>query len=505
MRTYPLAWKCGAAKSLEMNDRKRTTTCSILWLTTSLSHGPYCSFRHHQSRPALADALSMNSHISAKRRRHSLGQPTVTRFYSTALGSSATSTASPPLNCLDPDFFLHQVETTVHNVLSQFPDHGNNNESNLQEAQKDFLLTLGGSQRESFGVAQNLHQRLSGLRKNNDCPRCWMQRAHCICKNCPPLGDNVLPQLNRIFLILHHKEVAMKVDTAKLIMAAFPYKCRLVVAGIAPEYQASMKELNEAMEISSSSKKCLVLFPDETAKSMHEILVQDYGQLLHYSNHNDNDDSEEATSPSSGSRKNNNSNNNKNIYQPYDLIVLDGTWAQARKIHTKYILPAKQGGPRRVQLSESAVETLQEANDQSGHQLRRHTIAWRQVGTYEATRLFLKDLDDALPNDNQWLSSSIPATTCSESLSTSEAVWKQIAKYQSIANEAARRELGPPRESQKKLSWWILVDANHFTSAKNRSCLKFQLLILICNTGSSITTSTRALSHQLGAVSLLFV
>ncbi|CAJ1969354.1 unnamed protein product [Cylindrotheca closterium] len=416
------------------HSKKRGTCCTILWLTTTTSFYD-------------GEALSIinSQKASPKRWRQRLGRHftphTATRFHSTALGSSSsssTATTTPPLDCLDPDFFLQQVETSVRNALSQFPDHDTQNDSNIQAAQKEFLLTLDGPQRESFGVAQNLHQRLSGLRKNNDCPRCWMQRAHCICQDCPPISTStsapLLPQLDRIFVIMHHKEIAMKVDTAKLILGAFPDKCRLVVAGIGPEYQASMKELYEAMELKSSAndgddnddnKNCLVLFPDENAKSIQEILVQDYhGQLPNMSNDDD------------GSEVNEKMEN----YQPYDLIVLDGTWAQARKIHTKYIAPMEQGGPRRVQLSESAVETLQGANDQSGHQLRRHTVAWRQVGTYEATRLFLKDLEQALPRDDLLLSSS------SELNLSAEPVWKQIAKYQSISNEAARREMGPPRE-----------------------------------------------------------
>lgn len=252
---------------------------------------------------------------------------------------------------------------------------------------------------------------------------------------------HVLPQLNRIFLIMHHKEIALKVDTAKLILAAFPDKCRLVVAGIGPEYQESMKELQEAMQpehgesnSNNSNKNCLVLFPDDNAHSMEEILLQD-GQ---HPSQDKTSDSGDTTIKGLATIDPSN-NHPAQDYQPYDLIVLDGTWAQARKIHSKYIPPIERGGPRRVQLSESAVATLQEANDQSGHQLRRHSTAWRQVGTYEATRLFLKDLETALP-----------ASSLVDTLDEEPPVWEQIAGYQAISNEAARRELGPARVSQKK-------------------------------------------------------
>jgi DTW domain-containing protein YfiP len=272
----------------------------------------------------------------------------------------------------DPDYFLHQVESTVDNVLNSL-------------SRKD-IHDIAPDQRESLGVARHLQKRLQALRTNNDCPRCWMQQAHCICPRIPSVACP--PSLNRVFLILHHKEVAMKVDTSKLILAAFPRQCRLVVAGIGPDYQESMKELLETV---NNNKDCLVLFPDDHAKTMTEIVIQ----------------KQEACEE----RKS------------FDLIVVDGTWAQARKIHARYIPSPVQ----RVQLSQQAVDFLGE--EESGHQLRRHSTAWRQVGTFEATRLFLKDLEDLLP-------------------SSSTEVWKKIEKYQEVANEAAKRELPPPRQKR---------------------------------------------------------
>ena len=184
----------------------------------------------------------------------------------------------------------------------------------------------------------------------------------------------------------------MKVDTAKLIMAAFPEKCRLVVSGIGPDHQKSMSEFMQAMENNSN---CLILFPDETAQGLNDVIKS----------------ADDTT---------------KNLL---DLVVIDGTWIQARKMHTRYIKPTEDGGPIRVKLSQKAVTALEQPQDNSAHQMRRHSITWRQVGTFEATRLFLKDLNGLFPS-----TSSIPAC-------------EQIRHYQDIANEAAKVELGPPRQS----------------------------------------------------------
>lgn len=289
----------------------------------------------------------------------------------------------------DEDFFLRQVETTVQKVLSSC--------SSLDDKkEEDNILALPFHQREAVGVARHLHKRIQALRRNNDCPRCWMQRAHCICPNCPPATMPTESQkLKRIFLLMHHKEIAMKIDTAKLILAAFPHQCRLVVGGIGPEYQDSMKEMMQAMQ---NNTNCLVLFPDENARTFQEIVAAEESK-----NHGTSSNGDE-----------------------WDVIVLDGTWAQARKLHARYL--SEDGGPRRVQLSEEAVQMLQEQKgDNRGHQLRRHSITWRQVGTFEATRIFLRDFF--------WDSHQDPP------------VWEQIQNYQEIANQAAKRELGPPRTS----------------------------------------------------------
>eukprot|EP00536_Pseudo-nitzschia_multiseries_P019516 jgi/Psemu1/61127/gm1.61127_g len=160
--------------------------------------------------------------------------------------SCSSSTISSPL---EENHFLNQVETTIAKVFRQQEDYGNPGDVNI--------LDLPEEQRESFGIARNLDKRLKSLRKNNDCPRCWMQRKHCICNQCSSVlndaygigggNDDGGGSLKRIFLVMHHKEIGLKVDTAKLILAAFPFQCELVVGGIGPDHQDSMKEMLESI------------------------------------------------------------------------------------------------------------------------------------------------------------------------------------------------------------------------------------------------------------------
>lgn len=292
---------------------------------------------------------------------------------------------------------LHPVESTVHRILTKYAGC----------TEKDDILSLPSSEREALGIARHLGKRLQAFRRSEDCPQCWLQKAHCICASCTAVNISPpAPNIQRIFVVFHHKEIALKVDTAKLILAAFPSQSSLVVNGIGPEYQESMKEMIDM--ISRFPEQCLVLYPDESAVTYDELLAQQ--QQLQ----SDLDNNHTAGG--------------------WNLIVLDGTWAQARKSYQRYF--EENIFLRRVQLSEAAVRELNNDDDDAtrkGHQLRRHVITWRQVGTFEATRLFLKDIDMAHAAGKE------PANE------ESTPAWIKIEHYQSIANEAARKELGPPR------------------------------------------------------------
>jgi hypothetical protein len=185
------------------------------------------------------------------------------------------------------------------------------------------------------------------------------------------------------------------------------------VAGIGAEHQPSMQEMDEAIHQSNNDRTCFLLFPDENARTLEEIALE--MQKL--------------------------PQQKVECEQKYDLIVLDGTWSQARKFVSKYFLDKSSGefvpNVQSVKLSDKAVDILgREGSTQAGHQLRRHCTSWRQIGTFEATRLFLQDWSQVWTEGEK---DAIP-------------IWKQIESYQRIANEAATKEIGPPRKSKGKQS-----------------------------------------------------
>jgi len=217
-----------------------------------------------------------------------------------------------------------------------------------------------------------------------------------------------------------------------------------------PEYQASMQEMLQAMDPLSVScpenhnntsanhlHKCLVLFPTEDAKTFAEVIQAEQEKLL---------------SAGQGDHNNNDNDRDKRPTTYHlDLIVLDGTWSQARKLHARYFPPASMGGPTRVQLASDTLVSLQrppstqDENDidtshpTDGRQLRRHPIDWRTISTMEATRLLLQDMfqvqkDTASTNMDE-----------NNSDSNDDKILHQMLEYQRIANQAARRQLGPPR------------------------------------------------------------
>ena len=92
--------------------------------------------------------------------------------------------------------------------------------------------------------------------------RCWLQRAHCVCDSCKPL--DLGPAVRRIYVYMHHKEILLAVDTAKIILAAYP-EARLVIAGL--KGQPAEAEMRAALEDGAA----VVLFPSDDAAPASEL------------------------------------------------------------------------------------------------------------------------------------------------------------------------------------------------------------------------------------------
>ena len=257
-----------------------------------------------------------------------------------------------------------------------------------------------GVAREAVGVARVVRGRLDRLARARDCRRCWLQAAHCVCARCAPPAERALGgrAMRRLFVLIHHKEVALAVDTAKLLAIAYPNRCRLVI-GALPSAE------RDAMRASLEAGTGLVLFPSEDARPAECFAVEPPPPERAAAG-------ARAPPPPGG----------------WDVVVVDGTWNQARKLHAK--LPraaprAKLGAAAlaRLEASASAGDAggAGDELDRGGRQLRRHPQAWREIATVEATRLLL----DALGEE--------------------AAATEPLAAYQRVADAAARRQLGPPR------------------------------------------------------------
>ena len=169
--------------------------------------------------------------------------------------------------------------------------------------------------------------------------------------------------------------------------------------------------------------KCLILFPTDDALTFDEIR-------------------DDISAKITANRTSTISYDNIDDERGWDVVVIDGTWSQARKMHAKYLQEYSGGCLYRVQLSNEAVKALDGGcsinNDDIssdnnsmvgvGHQLRRHPIKWREISTLEATRLLFNDMH----TNGQFDKKS-----------------RAMTYYQKIGNEAALRQLGPPRARQQ--------------------------------------------------------
>jgi len=340
-------------------------------------------YRHRFHGPDLGTWKSSRHHRSF----------TATSFFATKSRRSGDSNDPlPAAEITEMSSPLDDIETTVDKVLRQWNDH------------VPITDIYPVAERQAVGVARHIRKRLTSLEKNKDCRTCWLQQAHCVCLQTVPC-EKPVANLRKIYLIYHHKEIGLAVDTAKLLWRTLPAgQVRIVVGGIPAHYQESAQELEQVLL--SQSNRTLVLFPDETAVTWNELEKQetkDAAVLV------DNVNDADYGSANEG----------------YNVIVLDGTWEQARKLYQTYIPDpsASHGGPIRVQLESEDLDRIVSSNA-TGRQLRRHPVVWREIGTIAAVRSLLQSMDSA----GRWE--------------------EKLAAYQQTADAAARAQLGSPRTKQ---------------------------------------------------------
>jgi len=156
---------------------------------------------------------------------------------------------------------------------------------------------------------------------------------------------------HRLWIYAHHDEVLLAADTSKLLLAAYPDTTRLVVGGLA--------ELEkEMMDAVTSNPHSFVLFPAIGASTFSTLA--------------------ESTAKTSSSGPCNTTHNKADI--TWDIVVLDGTWKQARKLNTKVDTKVA-----RVVLEDALKST-------PAHTVRAHPNPVRRISTLEAVALLLKDM-----------------------------------------------------------------------------------------------------------------
>ncbi|KAK3250517.1 hypothetical protein CYMTET_40108 [Cymbomonas tetramitiformis] len=169
-------------------------------------------------------------------------------------------------------------------------------------------------QRATVQTARKLARKLSYLH-GGTCERCWLQGPQCICQQVLPL-----PFRHRLWIYTHHDEVLLAADTCKLLLAAYPGKARLIVGDL-PKHE---EELFQVLQ--RRGNKAFVLFPAENASS--------FAKLAGLSSAADGSSEIGVTShPLSSTRE-----TEDEVPEEWDIVVLDGTWEQARRLNSR--LPA---------------------------------------------------------------------------------------------------------------------------------------------------------------------
>lgn len=385
-----------------------------------------CRFKRHPSKCFISSVCY---------RRRNPYEPTVwsQSRQSTSLVDTQDVPTDPhlvdhPFGIVD-DRFTQQVQTTVNRFFSFYnlpmSTVSGKNENDM------FLFSIESlppTERESFCVVRHLYRSIQAMKSKHKCLRCWMPyHKFCTCSQICDV-EHLLSSYNtklvqRIFLLTHHKEFGLAVDTSKIIMAAFPESTRLVIAGIPGTFQESMNEFMQVVQ----NENTLVLFPSPNSKTLADI----------FANQHPLQQREQEVARSS------------EISPVYDVILIDGTWKQAQQMYSRYI-PDSSPAPR-IRLSETDLQPMLVSSSAAtagtttmGRQLRPHPQPLREIATVHALQLFLQDM----------LACTIwkQHPTKQEIDARSEQIDRVLVEYQTVTRKSVEAFLGAERMRMKHQS-----------------------------------------------------
>jgi DTW domain-containing protein YfiP len=214
----------------------------------------------------------------------------------------------------------------------------------------------------------NLRYRIEDQRTNR-CPSCWYDKeVRCICDRMPPrMERNLMPNV-KFLLLLHHKEYLNAGNSAKVLLSLLPKEqIELYVYGREGDFDRLIEE------ILMDRDHTLTLWPGGDSQTIEEFLS-------------------ELPSDSGWADQRNGETELK-------IVVLDGTYTNARNMHKTLRKRLKEKAPKNVALHPTEVSKFHRAQKTYGasiaenlkHNQNLDEKAMR-ISTAEACALLLREL-----------------------------------------------------------------------------------------------------------------
>jgi len=156
------------------------------------------------------------------------------------------------------------------------------------------LVEMPKELRCSFSASRIKALKIKELETTSDkCSKCWLIKRFCCCSSDPPLNIN-----HNLLILMHHKEIGRMSNTAVTLLETFK-QASLFISDV-QEDENSLSQI-----IQDNSQNTIVLSPSPTAISIKEFVAK----------------------------------NNLNLTESsLNIIIIDGTWGQAKRLSNKSIL-----------------------------------------------------------------------------------------------------------------------------------------------------------------------